>query len=664
MKFWNLLLLIFGLSSAFAAVVMSVIVIRLQRRQFRAYKGDESAARHLVLPFYAPIFKFCVVYLALMALLLLSIAVSSPQRISLLGLECGFIFSSFAFSFAPVLLTQKSVTLESVKKVFAKAGPWLALSVALWIFITVSDNHMIKFGLKIIFLLSLVLLPLVTCALMVFRIIRSRVTFASASSRCIVTHFMIFTTGLAVFFVVDFFTHHGEIEKIVMTIAISWNLLLLAIFPITLYRSLLADTKFWRGLGVHNSGGIRNSRLSVHKRGSSPNKLIKRISSSNVDSDSAADDADNVTKRPSEIDLSTASSHFQSVMNDISEVMIDFAFIEIKSVIGHGASSEVLGGVYKSNQVAIKVSSPPEITEEILSSFLEEASITSSLDHPNIVKFYGICVRPPEIGMVIEYCSRGNLKSSLLKFPAEWTTYRRIRAALQAARALDYLHSAQVIHRDVKADNFFVDEDWNIKLGDFGESLFVPKKAKGRRMTVLGTVAFMAPELVGAEKEYTESIDIYALGITMWEIWTGSDPYSKFDTFEVYKKVAIGERPEVPAGAPRGFVDVMCRAWSHDPKNRPSAVECVDALETVLSFYSADAESSSTPHSGQSQNPRDSVESVQKYLRSFSNTKLENPVGSTADRQIEVEIPSINLVQQDNTTTNAMHSSTLISSAI
>lgn len=58
-----------------------------------------------------------------------------------------------------------------------------------------------------------------------------------------------------------------------------------------------------------------------------------------------------------------------------------------------------------------------------------------------------------------------------------------------------------------------------------------------KRMTILGTVAFMAPELVNNARTYTESIDIYALGVTFWEIWTNKDPYADLTTFQIYDKV-------------------------------------------------------------------------------------------------------------------------------
>jgi serine/threonine protein kinase len=68
-----------------------------------------------------------------------------------------------------------------------------------------------------------------------------------------------------------------------------------------------------------------------------------------------------------------------------------------------------------------------------------------------------------------------------------------------------------------------------------------------QRMTVLGTVAYMAPELVNAQPVYTEAIDVYAMGITFWEIWTGKDPFAKENTFSLYQLIAQGSRPEIPS---------------------------------------------------------------------------------------------------------------------
>jgi serine/threonine protein kinase len=268
------------------------------------------------------------------------------------------------------------------------------------------------------------------------------------------------------------------------------------IFPFAIYRSLLADTKFWRGLGRHNQRGI------------------------NVNDDLR--DKGVTVSRPA-MGLSVINSTLMDMMSNISNITVDFAYLQLERSIGHGATSEVYCGRYKNRLVAIKVSNPPEVTEEAIDVFVAEAKIASKLDHPNIVKFIGICVRPPQIAMVFEFCEGGNLKTNLEKNKAKWTAIKKIGACIDACKAIDFIHHQGLIHRDLKAENFFVGRKQVVKLGDFGESTQMRSSTTTaeKRMTILGTVAFMAPELIAAERHYTQSVDIYALSVTMWEIWTG-----------------------------------------------------------------------------------------------------------------------------------------------
>ena len=97
--------------------------------------------------------------------------------------------------------------------------------------------------------------------------------------------------------------------------------------------------------------------------------------------------------------------------------------------------------------VAVKVSTPAEITIEVIDVFVAEARVSAKLKHKNIVNFKGLCIRPPQIAMVMELCEGGNLKKSLTSEPDMWTPQLRVQACLDAARALEHLHAMGYIHR-------------------------------------------------------------------------------------------------------------------------------------------------------------------------------------------------------------------------
>jgi len=141
--------------------------------------------------------------------------------------------------------------------------------------------------------------------------------------------------------------------------------------------------------------------------------------------------------------------------------------------------------------------------------------------------------------------------------------------------AVQYLHSCHILHRDIKADNYFLDADGVVKLGDFGEStIYVNPKTGGRhntissagsgkKMTIVGTVSNMAPEMINAQRKYTEAVDIYSLGVTLWEIWTAETPFKNFNQFQVYQMVGEKRvRPDFPDEMNQVYRQCVGTAWS------------------------------------------------------------------------------------------------------
>lgn len=103
------------------------------------------------------------------------------------------------------------------------------------------------------------------------------------------------------------------------------------------------------------------------------------------------------------IDLNVASNTVQKMMSETSQIVIDFAYIQVDRRIGVGSTSEVFCGRFSKILVAVKVATPPEITSQVIETFANEAKTCANMKHKNIVTFYGICVRPPQIGMVHLY---------------------------------------------------------------------------------------------------------------------------------------------------------------------------------------------------------------------------------------------------------------------
>lgn len=385
--------------------------------------GDKDASNHLLLPCYRPVF---ILLASMFAILFGLVAVfyylaSVPKTIGTNSLMVLILFTATCIQFlccvSPLLLWVKSLSRGGFQMIGKIIVSGLCCSIAVLVSLLVVGNSNARFGL----LIALIALPGVpsVClsAGLLSRRLSSRVALGSASSRSSSEFLLAYSAAVACFGALCIASESSSVGIIGVGGAVFAN----AFLPLALFRTFSADTKFWRGLGRHNQGGIGSSSLSA-----------------SVDAAGHGEAA---------VTLRVASTHLQAVMADLSSLMIDFGYIDIGAVIGTGASSTVYKAEYKQKKVAIKVLTPPEITEEELASIREEVCINSILSHPCIVEVIGICVRPPEIGIVMEYCLKGTLKKSLHTDPLEWTALRRLRAMADLARAVAHVHEKGFMHR-------------------------------------------------------------------------------------------------------------------------------------------------------------------------------------------------------------------------
>ncbi|XP_050207031.1 serine/threonine-protein kinase STY13-like [Mercurialis annua] len=284
--------------------------------------------------------------------------------------------------------------------------------------------------------------------------------------------------------------------------------------------------------------------------------------------------------------------------------IIDPHKIVIKKFIARGTYGMVYEGLYNVKQVAVKLVDWGDETRlplphiaSLRTAVKQEASVWYHLDHPNVSKLIGAVTdiseeelkgRCSHSGMpmkmccfVTDYYPGGTLKSYLWKRKRRLPFKKFMQFALQLARGLSYLHSKNIVHRDVKTDNVLLDKNRTLKITDFGVSRIQalnPNEMTGG----LGTFGYMAPE-VFCNKPYDKKSDVYSFGICLWEIYCcspayGSITFSKF-TAVVYENL----RPEIPRNCPVSLVNLMRRCWETDPWRRPDMEEVVSILEAIHS---------------------------------------------------------------------------------
>lgn len=207
----------------------------------------------------------------------------------------------------------------------------------------------------------------------------------------------------------------------------------------------------------------------------------------------------------------------------------------------------------------------------------KEVNLLNTLDHPNVIKFYASSWVDEErhcFVFITELMTSGTLKDYIAAQRNKVLKPRIVQKwCRQVLQGLAYLHSQNVMHRDLKCDNIFVNGNkGEIKIGDLG--LSVAGVAQARTLT--GTPEFMAPEIY--DESYTNSVDIWSFGMCALEMATGEYPYSECENVgQVYRKVTKGILPAALGRIPEGTCKEMIQQCLHfDPALRPTAQDLID----------------------------------------------------------------------------------------
>lgn len=262
----------------------------------------------------------------------------------------------------------------------------------------------------------------------------------------------------------------------------------------------------------------------------------------------------------------------------MTEWIIDSKRLELGELIGLGSTGRVFKGRFSGFEVAIKEVPIQGVVQNAIEHVKSEANILCRIIHPRIIRFYGICHITNRLYLIMEECIT-SLSKLLMDSSYEIHDNEYLRISRQICEGCCFLHERGILHRDLKPANILMDIHYNIKICDFGIS-----KTIGNTMTgLIGTPAYMSPELLKGELHYKNSIDIYAFGIILWEMYTRDDPYEKnMNPFQIAHQVLEGIRPNIPDSCPYNLRNLIERCWNANPKVRPSFIEILELLNDSL----------------------------------------------------------------------------------
>ncbi|KAI8462305.1 MAG: kinase-like domain-containing protein [Monoraphidium minutum] len=321
--------------------------------------------------------------------------------------------------------------------------------------------------------------------------------------------------------------------------------------------------------------------------------------------------------------------------------------LTVGECLGRGGFGVVYRGRWHRVPVAVKVMPSRNSEREAMQDAVEMA-VLSTVQHPNIVSVYSCLtdmveaaeldaslsgsltsvmrtryrrLRPDEDPegeaetfnvVVMELCDRGTLRDAikgglvhraLPNGAIGVELAAAVEILLDVAYAVQYLHSMQLVHGDIKLENILLKSDTSRGLGGHakgegghGRRPGGPAPTTASTSTGAGTVTHLAPEMFRAGTRITKAVDAYAFGVLMWEAYTSKRAYAGLPREAVIERVyKTGLRPRFPSTAPPAFAGLAEACWQSDPARRPVFAEIAQRLEALAAELIPVADGSGGP---------------------------------------------------------------------
>lgn len=251
----------------------------------------------------------------------------------------------------------------------------------------------------------------------------------------------------------------------------------------------------------------------------------------------------------------------------------DINDFEIGRPLGNGKFGRVYLAREKRTKyiVALKVLDKDEvISNEVYNQIKREVEIQSHLKHPNVLRLFGYFYDNKRVYLILEYAPGGELYKKLCE-RKRFDEYTSALYIVQVCEALDYCHSKGVIHRDIKPENILLGRNGELKLADFGWSVF---DRTGKRMTLCGTLDYLPPEMLDGDL-YDTTVDIWGVGVLLYEFLCGYPPFEAPGQRETCNRIRRVDF-EIPEDISPGARDLITKLLRRDPTKRITIREILD----------------------------------------------------------------------------------------
>eukprot|EP00063_Salmo_salar_P043385 XP_014018220.1 PREDICTED: LIM domain kinase 1-like isoform X4 [Salmo salar] len=263
-------------------------------------------------------------------------------------------------------------------------------------------------------------------------------------------------------------------------------------------------------------------------------------------------------------------------------------------VLGKGCFGQAIKVTHRETGEVMVMKELIRFDDETQRTFLKEVKVMRCLEHPNVLKFIGVLYKDKRLNFIAEYIKGGTLREIIKKMDTNYPWNQRVSFAKDIAAGMSYLHSMNIIHRDLNSFNCLVRENNSVVVADFGlarlmvedkiqdKSLLQKKPDRRKRYTVVGNPYWMAPEMIHG-KSYDEKVDIFSFGIMLCEIIgrVNADPDYLPRAHDFGLNVTGFLEHFCPPDCPPAFFPMAALCCDLDAEKRPAFTKLEEWLENL-----------------------------------------------------------------------------------
>jgi len=283
-----------------------------------------------------------------------------------------------------------------------------------------------------------------------------------------------------------------------------------------------------------------------------------------------------------------------------------------------------------------------------------ECKLLATLHHPNIVEYIESFLEEESLHLVTQYCEQGDLAKLIKHYKKRGKFFPEKQIVdwfIQIAMAVDYIHSLNVMHRDLKTGNVFLTKTNVIKLGDFGIAKVLDSTLE-QANTVVGTPYYMSPE-VCENKQYDKKSDLWAMGCILYELCTLNHAFDASNLLGLVFKIVQESYPPIPDVYSPELRELVGQLLSKDPSRRPSCRRIfrmpfirkrLEELATSASLGDAPASTTELKHPA----------SAPSLIESNENHVYSSPAPVSGEEGIESSMAALNIGESNHVSTNEL----------